>query len=249
MAYEQNIATIYVQLDALLDTRIGTLSRINPAVVEDLITNGYCSRSVDHFDGVDMEAYRALYAQRNEETLIHALPTEMINVLREMVDVLSEQSITSPYHKGVKVVVNVHPYSLSAENKVTIQETVTQWIQALAPVEIVTLSDEDLTPEHIYATYTTMIMYDWCNWLKVQAQAFNDRPCNGVVLYVPQIHFFANGETYREDIKKMTEEIANPMDALKLITAQMFTLELTDTSVFSILQNRHTSPPSTRAPV
>ena len=61
-----------VQLDALMDTRLGTLKRNNPDSAELIRTSWYHKRTSDQFDRngskINQAAYTALYSARDEET-------------------------------------------------------------------------------------------------------------------------------------------------------------------------------------
>lgn len=234
MASEPNIARIMVQLDALLDTRLGTLARINPDGVEPLIRAGYCDRKIDSFAGYDSTLYKQMYETRDIETLMSSVETGVFLFLRQMVDMLDEQTIVRPYHTGVEVVVNCYPYLLSEENKVTIANTVDYWIKGMAPVKVVTIADKDLTPELCKGQFSAMIMYHFAEWFKMHVQTMVVTRLIDITLYVPDLLASANENTYQDDLEKFTKTIAPPELALDWLSKMLIGLQIVKVKLFSI---------------
>lgn len=233
MANEPNIARIMVQLDALLDTRLGTLSRINPEGIEALVLSGYQSRKVDFFQGYDTQQFNEMYAKRDKETLMLSIETKMFLLLGKLVDVLDEQTILRPYHTGVEVVVNTHPYALDEEDKVTIRNTVDYWTKGMAPIKIVTIPPKDLTPEFCKGNYSALVMYDFVEWLTMHIAAFEHTRMVDVTLYVPAILKMANESTHQADLEHHIKTSAHPFEALEWLTKMFFYLEIVDADMFS----------------
>lgn len=233
MANEPNIARILIQLDALLDTRFGTLALMNPEGGEALIKAGYHSRQVDIFDGYDTKQYRELYAKRDKTTLMHSLPTKMMLLLRQMVDALDEQTIVRPYHTGVEVVVNCYPYELEEEDKVTIAETVSFWTKDLAPVKVVTLADKDLSPQFCKDQFGVMIFYDFADWFKMHVAQMASVRLVDIQAFIPSIMAHADEKTYKDDLEKYIRDVAHPEMALDVLTKMLIGLQIVGTEWFS----------------
>ncbi len=233
MANEPNIARILVQLDALLDTRLGTLSRINPEGIEALVTSGYQNRKVDFFEGYDTQQFNEMYAKRDKETLMLSIETKMFLFLGQLVDVLDEQTIMRPYHSGVEIVVNTHPYVLDEEDLVTIRNTVDYWTKGMAPVKLVTIPPKDLTPEFCKANYSAMIFYDFAEWLPLHIATLDTVRMVDVTIYIPSIFKMADKDSHQTDLEHHIKTSAHPFEALEWLTKMYFYLEIVDADMFS----------------
>ncbi len=69
---------ILIELDALLDTRLGTISLMDEALARKMLDLDYPNRISDEFnllsDEIDMSVYNRAYADRDIETLYYFVP-------------------------------------------------------------------------------------------------------------------------------------------------------------------------------
>lgn len=227
------IEAIYVELDALLDTRLSTIARLDDAAATRALKNGYHTRVDDHFEGIDVPAYRDLYQKRDIVTLAGSVATDMLKLLRHLVGVLAEQAIARPYHDGSKIVVNLYPYRLSKEEQEEIGRAVFVWMEGIAPVELVFITPNDLTPSHCKNAYSMMIVYEYENWMNLHAAAFEHTRLPQVTMFVPALYF---GKTPTPaELEQAIKEAAHPMRALELLASSIIELKLIDIKYFSIL--------------
>lgn len=226
--------SILVSLDSILDTRLGTLSLIDSAIVEKILLSGtYHTRDEDVFEGIDKEAYKKLYNERDIDTLANSVLTNIPELIRHLIKVMADQAISRPLYEGSEVIVNVYPYKLSADEQEDIRKAISIHILDIAPVSIVSYSPKDLTPPHCKNTYAMMIMYDYEEWLNAHAEAFNDVQLPDVALFVPAI-YFANKPS-DEELKKVTKETMHPLQALETLAKVLVGLNLIDVKHFSII--------------
>lgn len=240
-----SIGVIYVELDVLLDTRLGTIAKINPDTAAAVLERGdYHTREEDVFEGIDTALFKEQYQQRDTTTLARSLVTEGIQLVRHLVGVLTEQTIVRPYQDGIKIVVNVYPYKLDGEEKDQIGRAIAAWMQGLAPVELVDIHPEHLTPLHCKTSYAMMLVYDYDSWMSLHAAAFEQVRLNEITMFVPALYF--GKKPTAEELEQTVKEAAHPMRAIEMLASPLIDLKLIDVKFFSILQRNknpaHASP-------
>lgn len=232
---------IYVDLDALWDTRLGTVVRLHgEEKALELLNNGYHQRKSDQFAGVDMAAYVELYAKRDRETLEKSYVTGLIRAIREILLGLTKQAITRPYHDGTKLTVNVYPYEFSEEQRTVLIEVISSWIFDFSPTgiphetKIVRMSRAELTPAHCLDNYATMFMYDYDEWGHVQMEALRRTPIPGVTLHAPDT--YGTKIPTDEEIKEIAGETGfHPLKVFEASAKGFIDLDFLDVELFSLV--------------
>lgn len=227
------IEVIYVELDAMLDTRLGTVARLDDAAATKLLMQGYHTRESDYFDCVNHEDYTKLYQERDIETLKLSGATNMLKLVRHLIGVLQQQAETRPYHNGSKLVINLYPYVLDAEEEEAIGKSISVWMQGIAPVELTYIQPKDLTPIHCKQTYSMMIVYEYGSWLNLHADAFKQTRLPEVTMFVPAIYFIKVPTS--EELEDTVKGAAHPLRAIELLASPIVDLKLIDITYFSIL--------------
>lgn len=231
----KKIDAIYTELDVLLDTRMGTIARMDQAKAQQILDSGkYHVRKSDVFSGIDREEYKRMYAERDTTTLAYSTVTNAIEWLRRLRGVLADQAIERPYNDGTKIVVNYYPYQLTSEEKDEVVQAVSAWLNHELPVELVSIPTQDLTPAHCKASYAMMMFYDFEVWMEIHAQEFEHTKLPDVTLFAPAIYF--NKEPTAKELEKAVKEAGHPMQALELLASPLIDLKLIDVKFFSILQ-------------
>ena len=106
-------SSIFIELDALLDTRIGTIANMNINLVEDILKDGYYTRIADSFKGIELDEFKFRYDNRTKSVLKDSMVTPMINMITEFANKLLANIVTSPNHYLPRVIINIHPYKLT----------------------------------------------------------------------------------------------------------------------------------------
>jgi hypothetical protein len=185
---------ILIDLDALLDTRIATVSQINEqAAVKLLQCKEYYTRNLNDFSrmcGVNKTIFDRQFALRNIDTLKISLPTACVIALRMMVADLARQHDYSPFAQEVKLVVNCYPYVLESEEKLAIAEVVGAYTGVGAErVEMITMSYTDLIPSYIKSHFTGMFLYNYREWMEAQSEdAFQHCRMPEIVVLAPALY-------------------------------------------------------------
>ncbi|EKD22610.1 MAG: hypothetical protein ACD_84C00038G0007 [uncultured bacterium] len=225
---------IYVELDVLLDTRMGTLKRINSDLADKIaLSETYHSREHDVFDGIDPTQFKEVYQNRDVLTLSMSLLTNAIPLIRHLISQLGEQAIARPFHDGGEVFLNYYPYQLSREDVDEIQKAMTIWMQGIAPVTLINIPPNNLTPSYCKENYSLMLMYEYASWIDMHAEEFAKVQIPDVTLFVPAIYF--EKKPTEEELKGMVKESMHPMQAIEFLASTIIGLKLIDVMHFSIL--------------
>jgi hypothetical protein len=206
-----------------------------------VLSGNYHSRKDDKFPGVNVEAYKSMYANRDVETLALSTLTQVMPLLERMVTSLMKQAIVRPFHEGVRIVVNTYPYRLTEEDQQEVMEILAIKMRGFSQVEIpfqletVFQSDSELTPEYCISNFSAMLMYDYENWLATQQQALLRQPIPQVTLYAPAIYHVQTPTD--EQVRDMKLQFGwTPLEGLEKAVRGGVFLELMPIELFSIIK-------------
>lgn len=235
---QKAVAVVYAELDALLDTRIGTLARIDEELASRVLIDGnYHKRESDEFAGVDFRAFRTAYAKRDVETLKVSRPTKALFLLNALVRYLKEQATVRPFHESAKVVINTFPYVLSVEEEAEMGKVIATWISGLSPVELVHMRPQELTPSYVRQhSYSSMLMYEYDPWMSLHysGSSKDATPLQDVSIFAPAIYF--SEQPSAEQIQELISVAAHPLQAVEIIGRALVGLNLIDIDYFSIIR-------------
>lgn len=237
-----NLSGIYVPLDVLLDTRIGTVAKLggNDLVLQ-VLSGNYHSRQDDKFPGVNVEAFKSMYANRDVATLSLSTLTGALPLIERIVASLMKQALVRPFHEGVRIVVNTYPYRLDEEDQKQVMAMLAVKMNVFSQVEIpfkletVFLSDQELTPQYCKANFSAMLMYDYENWLKLQQEKLLRQPMPEVTLYAPAL-YFAQTPTDEQVRELKTQYAWSPFEAIEKAVRGGVFLQLLPVEIFSIIR-------------
>jgi hypothetical protein len=245
MASANSLAVLLVELDVLLDTRLGTVAQYwGDDIALKVLETGYHTRVCDHYEGVDKDEFQARYRNRNVDTLKHSVVSNAVSLLKELLAHLTDQAIHTPYHDGAKIIVNVYPYSLNDEERVALRMSLEDWLGVTAPIELVSLHPEQLTPSHCKQEYSMLMIYEYEHWLNIHTAGFTRARLPEVLVLAPAI-YFAGPAPAAEELEKIVNEAMHPFKAAQMLASQLIGLQLIDVTHFSVLSkqisNRHNS--------
>ena len=223
---------LYVELDCLLDTRIGTVAMISNDLATNVLKNNYHQRQEDVFDGVDNNTFKELYCKRNIDTLKHSTITTFMPLLRHLCELIYEEAISRPYHSGPEIVLNVYPYFMTDDVATAIRTAIERWVGNNTPVTLSRIEPKNLKPI-ICRDFSLMVMYDPTEWFNENLEELVKKPLRDVTLYIPQLYRNRQGKT-DEEIAKETEEVMNPFAALDLVMKSIIDINQLDVYYFSI---------------
>ena len=199
--YEEQVQGIYVDIDALLDTRIATLeffdekyleaNGVNPNITEAALNSNYFNREEDSFPGISKDLFSQLYSMRNHHTLSKANYTNILGVIQDAVKKLTVQSYTTPFTSKITLTINVFPYILNEDEISVIKQTMTLYTASKAEIFVISKKPEELYPRDCQRDFSLMIKYnDYDKWLDEHARtgALRINPLTNVTLLVPRLY-------------------------------------------------------------
>lgn len=224
---------IYVDLDALLDTRLGTLAYLKNEYAVNALSNDYMTRDRDEFKDVSYEVFKKAYEKRDIDTLKLSTFTNVFTLLQSCIKSTFETAATNSNIKPIQVQVNVYPYKLDEEEMSEISIAVWSRLKEMVDVNVVNINDAFLTPAYCKDQYSMMIRYDYQSWLKIHhdSHAFDKVKMPTVSIVAPAIY---QSRPSVEELEELQKQSIHPFDATEFSLAPFFTLRLVDISVFSI---------------
>lgn len=227
------ISTMFVELDAILDTRLATLYGMGEDVVYRAFRNNYSKRVTDDFYWLTDEEkvnFNLLYKNRNRLTLRDAVLTPIVTLMREFVIATITQSMETPFIMTPKIVVNIHPYKLLPE-EIDVQLAVYRSLtKGKCTIEIVDMPIEQITPAYVKRNLSAIILYSPAEWLETHARLNNFDKVNcpevgmmGPGLY-PTMQQVPHGNVKDGELNYLEafEITANPLISLRLLSAEHF---------------------------
>jgi hypothetical protein len=184
-------STCFIELDALVDTRMGILvSMTNDERFKNIYLNGYHTRDSDEFPGIDVDLFKQTYKSRTKKVLDNSMVTPMIRLLKEFCfKTVSNIGIT-PFNYLPKIIINTHPYDLNDEECGALLEAVVLATNKLVDVELVNMSYEAITPIYVKRELSMIILYNYGEWLELHCanKNFTKTICPEVQLIGPGLY-------------------------------------------------------------
>lgn len=233
---------LLVELDSLIDTRLGTVKRFWGDKINDDTLDEYHRR--DHIRiwdifGIEKDAYEKAYAERDILTLKESFGTLMSEMLRSIITTSIMKAESNPHISQVEVTLNSAPYDLDEDTKAVFLEVLRDLLligkvrmikeitTKVSKVDIANMSAADIRKE-----YEGVIMYDLAGWLSTANQLTADNPAPTLTIYYASLL----SDDSEENRRKVTEENTNPFKETKRACAQFFTAEGLDAELFNIIK-------------
>jgi hypothetical protein len=228
---------IYIDLDGLLDTRLGTLSLLNTeAAVQVIQTDAYWDREFDDWNQltngfVDNTAFEKAWGERDHRVLRESVVTSIMVVLNRVI---------TEYHRNVKdgvvdddvaIEINVAPYEFTDEEMEELTDIIRSATYSELPVMFLSRAVEDLTPSFIRERYAAMVFFEFHRWIRLHHKELATTPCRDITFIVPRL--FEQNPHRLSDEQKRDELIAFRLGLLDYLE-----LEFIDASWFSMFRPR-----------
>lgn len=231
---QKDADNIYLDLDTILDTRMGTLAVLGEEhAVAALDSGRYHRRLIDEFHNVPKQVFREAYAKRDIETLKRSVLSNVVFFLRRLIKDSLLEAVLNQRVEKMCFTVNVYPYDFSDPGLVEMLIGCIRFhTYSTSSVQIVSLSNEELTPEFCESNYQIMIRYEWVNWVDKHKAFFEKKGIPGVSIVVPEL--FYDEVPTQDDIDRLDMKKQNPFRMTETITAPLFRLKHMPVSLFSI---------------
>ena len=222
-------AVFFTELDAILDTRMGTLMRIDPKAIPEIIKGGYLARDRDAFIGVDPIKFAEMYAARNQRTLSLSYQTPVMWFMRDFGRSVYEQNINTPFLRDPRIVINTHPYKLTQEEKDLIVVGIKHKTKHIDRIEMVDIDYKDLTPAYFKKHLHVVWLYEPVTWLETQSSIgnLNKDTCPGVEMFGPLlIKNLSDKTTKLAEYHQAAETLAKYFVGLHLVGPHVFSADI-----------------------
>ena len=147
------LCRVIIEIDCLLDTRLGTLAKFNPDLANVILTdteNLYHERKTDDFPGISRETFYSLYHDRDIETMFNSRPTNIIKFLIKNHLELATNLRSQAKNETLVYQINVFPYLLTPVEQEDLILAFKHWLGIKEViVECINFSTLDLTPKYI----------------------------------------------------------------------------------------------------
>jgi len=218
-------SVFFTELDAIIDTRMGTLMRIDPNRLEDYIKGGYFTRDRDVFKGVDQNKFQELYKNRDKLTLQASMMTPIVNYIRDFCQRTYEGNIKTPFLREPRIVVNLYPYQLTEDEKELLKKGLQIRTGKITKIEFVYMKYEDISPGYLKQETSVIAIYDPYEWLETHSKNNNLRKnsCPMVTMIGPLLIRNINDLTINAlELQRYMEMLAKPFIDLELMVSKLF---------------------------
>lgn len=245
---QQKKTNLLIDLDSLLDTRLGTIRTLYPDNDFEIEQNKlYRLRISDEMNLVDARIdplkYTASYLKRDKVILRNSRISLVVAYLRKMLENLQGIMVgNNPILQDIKVTVNTYPYQLDITEKQLFAAGVQANIGLKEPPQLRYIEPETLTLKYMDENdYFMYVVYDFNGWASA---AFDDRKADSLeAMGLRRIENFtviaprlAVSVEAHEEAKKELKKSGLPLDMNELAImpwGALFDLELIDPVFFT----------------
>lgn len=236
--------TILVDLDAILDTRLATMSKIDvEAAIKAVADDRYRNRLRDDWDiitegRVSKERFKEEYARRDVETLKRAMMTPMVKLVAGMTKAIQWRAAAQVDVRSITLLINTWPYvDLNKEQLEMYVACMSMYCAASTQIRTVCLSLEDLTPKRLDKTTDIWVTYAYDEWLTLHLKGLAENPIWETTLLTAQI--MHNPVALKEEdlSNKETGEVYDPFVMHQAAMAEFIGIEFHPALAFSMVHS------------
>lgn len=143
-------------------------------------------------------------------------------------------TIQNRVHEPMVFEVNIHPYKFSDEEIRMLIMCLRFVTYSTSAIRIVSLSNEELTPEFCSSNYEIMIRYDWLEWMEMHKKFYETKRTPNLVMVVPEI--FPEQAPTEEDVRTLELDKHNPFRETERMFAPLFRLKMYPVSLFCMTE-------------
>lgn len=183
---------LLLDIDALFDTRMGTLVKHWPDVARSIDVVSYRKRTEDKFDDltggvVKDDEFQTFYRQRDLSTLKRSMVTGIVPTLMTYLNGLDERFIKQIDASEITIDLNIHPFNVPAP----VAEEIAACLYVLLPeyvsVRLTNLNPLTLSPKEFINRYNGWITYDFHPWLERHKFDLLNNHIPGLAVILPKL--------------------------------------------------------------
>ena len=246
-----NETIFYVMLDALLDSRIGTLMRMKAEyAIKATGSKEYHQRLADDFaeivedENFDLKFYQNLYYTRDISTMFYSRATRMVEYLKRIIHDQAIRKMTGDPRVGpLKLIINTYPYYLEGEDLTYLRRVLAAaFAQPFEVIEMDFRPIKEMTLNWLRAIEPAVcVMYDFYEWTKSCADLPRTQEEAKKMVGSPETIMMVPGLlTSRHDYQKFMNMdrsdagINDPFTTARKFFAPAFALEVLPARYFSV---------------
>lgn len=231
---------ILTPLDAHLDTRVGTIARLNQDAARVLVSgDDYWTRENDNWHRmtrglVTNEEFAEAYAQRGGVNTMATIGASVRSGLTPfIIRLLADDHINRMNQMGdptdqVGLTINYWPYDFDSNMVEWLRDIMHELYGQTTVVELISVPMTEITPQFLNENFAAAIMYEFPEWIKMHAVDLGKIRINCFNFIAPKI-FEADVSEMSIDAKK---QVLNAFRREKLIHMDF---EFIDAKYFSLL--------------
>lgn len=238
---------VYVELDCLLDTRLGVLQNAYPDKYHAILANGYHERTCDDFEGIDKQEFTTRYNNRNLLDAAKSVMTPCFTLLDQILAVLLNDLPDDPEFSSVGIAVNTYPYYMEPEELDDLLVILRKHVNLTTDFSFIYVAPKDLTVSYVKREFIAMVMYDFSTWTECHYLQFGKvAALHDVTVFAPMLHPARNPtpqeteEVLNSELVKFEEEgyqrVNDVFDLYEILAMPFYTLRLLPVGYFSVIQ-------------
>ena len=236
-------ARILVPVDALLDTRMGTASRLDPKAIVDLLDNDYSHRKSNDLarltERFTSAEYWQLWQNRDMDTLRQSLVSHFPDVLKTMILQHTIDTLERGGSGLTMVKINLHPYNFESPDEQALLSIMAELLPDDVELELCRVSIEQLTPRWLREErLDAFVVLDFVEWFQKQCDNLLCHPIPGIECFCPELIEDMDGHIQRAlltgEIDYDLQQSTDPFGMIRMILAGAVMVTFLPIEVFSL---------------
>lgn len=229
------IKRVLIDLDCLLDTRLGLINHLNPEVASRIAKQEhYWSRDFTDWElltegEITNEQFNTAWKERGNDVIKQSMMTSIFLPLESTLAThrINKEEGLSDF--DVALVINEWPYTLSDDVHDAIKEAVRFHLSGNPLVIFTRTSLDELTPQHMVDNYHQVYMFDFLPWIKRHGFALEKIHAPDLTVVVPRL--------FDQDPHDLdTEQKKKDIFFFQMITRYYFELQFIEVEYFSMFR-------------
>lgn len=226
---------IYVDLDCILDTRLGTLITIDKDVAFDISkSKEYYLRQTDQFThkekgSLSKELFKQVQDKFNERVYKNSPSTRLdvfiVDFIKSVLDDKIQEQVSD-----VKIVINCRRADITEDEASTIALALQNRLKNYAECSCIFMDYAQMTPMHMRDQYIAAIVYNPHEWLSSQSENLKKQKLSDFCLYTPKI--FHLREMTLEEKRNAEQQKVDVFASLRMVLAPYIRLEFLSIALF-----------------
>lgn len=222
-------SSFFTELDALFDTRMGTLLKIDKTRIDAVLTSDYFVRKKDVFAGYSNKEFEDAYNNRDVATLRNSMVTPMVRYMRDFCANTFMNNANTPFIKEPTVTINTHPYKLSKADLLVLEEGFRIKLNNIVRIDFVDFTCSQITPNYLKDNCSVISVYDPYEWLDTNSAngVLKKQFCPNIMMLGPLMLRNKNAEDIdMKEFESNMEFMTKPFIELMLMGIDLFSMDV-----------------------